>query len=79
MYKNVNYWTLVDYLNIILLTKSNNFIFFTSNKGSLIDLTKWINDNLNEGFLKGDIIERKNAPSKDTSYTDYMIYNINAN
>ena len=77
-YKNVNYWTLVDYLDIILLTKSNNFIFFTSNKGSLIDLTKWINDNFNEGFLKGDIIERKNAPSKDTSYTDYMIYNINA-
>ena len=76
-YKNVNYWTLVDYLNILLLTKSNNFIFFTSNKGSLIYLTKWINDNFNAGILKGDVVERKNVPSKDTSYTDYMIYNIN--
>ena len=77
-YKNVNYWTLVDYLNVLLLTKSNNFIFFTSNKGSLIYLTKWINDNFNAGILKGDVVERKNAPSKDTLYTDYMIYNINA-
>lgn len=77
-YKNVNYWTLVDYLNILLLTKSNNFIFFTSNKGSLINLTKWINDNFNAGILKGNVVERKNALSKDTSYTDYMIYNINA-
>ena len=77
-YNNVNYWTLVDYLNILLLTKSNNFIFFTSNKGSLIYLTKWINDNFNAGILKGDVVERKNAPSKGTSYTDYMIYNINA-
>ena len=77
-YKNVNYWTLVDYLNILLLTKSNNFIFFTSNKGSLIYLTKWINDNFNAGILKGDVVERKNIPSKDTSYTDYMIYKINA-
>lgn len=77
-YKNVNYWTLVDYLNILLLTKFNNFIFFTSNKGCLIDLTKWINDNFNTKILKGDIIERKNVPTKDTSYTDYMIYKINA-
>ena len=77
-YKNVNYWTLVDYLNILLLTKSNNFIFFTSNKGSLIDLTKWLNNNFNTKILEGNIVERKNAPSKDTSYTDYMIYNINA-
>ena len=77
-YKNVNYWTLVDYLDILLLTKSNNFIFFTSNKGNLIYLTKWINDNFNAGILKGDVIERKNAPGKNASYTDYMIYNINA-
>ena len=77
-YKNVNYWTLVDYLNILLLTKSNNFIFFTSNKGSLIELTKWMNDNFNAGILKGNFVERKNTPSKNTSYTDYMIYNINA-
>ena len=77
-YKNVNYWTLIDYLNILLLTKFNNFIFFTSNKGNLIDLTKWMNDNFNAKILEGDIVERKNAPSKDISYTDYMIYKINA-
>ena len=77
-YKNVNYWTLIDYLNILLLTKFNNFIFFTSNKGNLIDLTKWMNNNFNAKILEGDIVERKNAPSKDTSYTDYMIYKINA-
>ena len=77
-YKNVNYWTLVDYLNILLLTKSNNFIFFTSNKGSLIELTKWMNDNFNAGILKGNFVERKNTLSKNIFYTDYMIYNINA-
>ena len=77
-YKNVNYWTLIDYLDILLLTKCNNFIFFTSNRGSLIDLTEWMNDNFNVKILRGEIIERKNAPSKDASYTDYMIYNINA-
>ena len=77
-YNNVNYWTLADYLDIILFTKSNNFIFFTSNRGNLIDLIKWLNDNFNTKILKGNIVERKNTPSKDTSYTDYMIYNINA-
>lgn len=77
-YKNVNYWTLVDYLNILLLTKFNNFIYFTSNKGSLIDLIKWINNNFNAKILEGKIVERKNAPSGNVFYTDYMIYNINA-
>ena len=77
-YNNVNYWTLVDYLDILLLTKSNNFIFFTSNRGNLVDLTKWLNDNFNAKFLKGNIVERKNTLSKNASYTDYMIYNINA-
>ena len=77
-YKNVNYWALVDYLNILLLTKSNNFIFFTSNRGNLIDLIKWLNDNFNTKILEGNIVERKNTLNKNASYTDYMIYNINA-
>ena len=77
-YKNVNYWTLVDYLDILILTKSNNFIFFTSNRGNLIDLIKWLNDNFNTKILEGNIVERKNTLNKDASYTDYMIYNINA-
>ena len=77
-YKNVNYWTLVDYLDILFLTKSNNFIFFTSNRGSLIDLIKWLNNNFNTKILEGNIVERKNTLNKNASYTDYMIYNINA-
>ena len=77
-YKNVNYWTLVDYLDIILLTKCKNFIFFTSNRGNLIDLTKWLNNNFNAKILEGNIVERKNIINKNASYTDYMIYNINA-
>lgn len=77
-YNKVNYWTLIDYLNILLLTKSNNFIFFTSNKGSLIDLTKWMNENFNTKILEGKIVERKNTPRGNVFYTDYMIYNINA-
>ena len=77
-YNNVNYWTLADYLDIILLTKCKNFIFFTSNRGNLIDLTKWLNENFNAKILEGNIVERKNAFNKNASYTDYMIYNINA-
>ena len=77
-YNNVNYWTLADYLDIILLTKCKNFIFFTSNRGNLINLIKWLNDNFNTKFLEGNIVERKNTLNKNSSYTDYMIYNINA-
>ena len=77
-YNNVNYWTLADYLDIILLTKCKNFIFFTSNRGNLIDLVKWLNDNFNINILEGNIIERKNTLNKNAYYTDYMIYNINA-
>ena len=37
-----------------------------------------MNDNFNAGILKGNFVERKNTPSKNIFYTDYMIYNINA-
>lgn len=76
-YKNVNYWTLADYLDIILLTKCKNFIFFTSDRGNLVDLIKWLNNNFNAKILEGNIVERKNTLNKNASYTDYMIYNIN--
>lgn len=41
-YNSKGYWKLPDYLDILTILNGVNYIFFTSNRSSLIELTEWM-------------------------------------
>ncbi|MFV0242582.1 MAG: hypothetical protein ACK5H4_21425 [Lacrimispora sphenoides] len=75
-YNSDKYWRLGDYLNVLRLLKDTNYVFFTSNKSSLIELCEWFtnNYNLHNPFHKAKTVRRKNTLTPNGSYTDIMIY-----
>lgn len=70
------YWKLADYLNVLNTLKGNRYVYFTSNKSSIIELMDWFSKNYNieNPFGKATIISRINGINKTSSYIDYMIY-----
>ncbi len=69
------HWELSDYLDVLALTVASRYIFFTSNKSSLIDLVKFLIDNYEINILRGEIYERENQINFLSRYTDIMIVN----
>lgn len=44
-YHSDKYWKLRDYLDVINVLVDTNYIFFTSNKSSLVELCEWLDGN----------------------------------
>lgn len=74
MYKN--YWKLPDYLDVINVIKKDSFIYFTSNKSSIIELLQWLekNYNSNNPFIGAIRKETLNQMNNYSSYQDVMLY-----
>lgn len=73
-YKDVNYWSLFDYLDVLTHVKQFPSIFFTSNKSHLIKLIQWLKINTNFSLADNHkIVERKANPAHNASYTDIML------
>lgn len=71
-----NYWRLSDYLDVLNVLKDNSYIYFTSNKSSILELCEWLEQNLqaNNPFA-GSIKEEMNVTVNHTSsYRDIMLY-----
>ena len=70
------YWKLSDYLDVLTVLAGHRFIYFTSNKSSIIELCDWIGRNR----LVGNPFEncrRKEVGAHmnyNSSYTDIMLY-----
>ena len=70
------YWKLSDYLDVLTVLSGHRFIYFTSNKSSIVELCEWIGRNK----LVGNPFENCNRRefnahmNYNASYTDIMLY-----
>lgn len=75
-YRSDAYWKLKDYLDVLNVLANNNYVFFTSNKSSLVELCEWfgLNYGLNNPFT-GSVLNTHNVSlNKQARYTDMMFY-----
>lgn len=75
-YKNVGYWKLVDYLDIINLLEGKPYFYFTSEKSQIVELATWMSEN---GFKRNpfDGATTKiihTSLNHNAKYNDIMIY-----
>lgn len=70
------YWKLSDYLDVLTVLAGHRFIYFTSNKSSIIELCDWMGRNKTIGNPFENCHRREfNAHMNySASYTDIMLY-----
>lgn len=75
-YHSDKYWKLRDYLDVLNVLIGSNYVFFTSDKSSLIELCEWFADNRDIGNpFKNSVLNTQNVTmNKTASYTDMMLY-----
>lgn len=71
-----SYWKLADYLDVLQVVKGVSYVYFTSNKSSLIELLDWISRNLQAENPFNGAIQRvsQNQMNYQASYKDIMLY-----
>ena len=69
-------WNLADYLDVLTVLTGHSFIYFTSNKSSIVELGEWIGKNkLIENPFENCHRKEFNAHMNySSSYTDIMLY-----
>lgn len=72
------YWKLSDYLDVLNVLKGSRFVYFTSNKSSIIELCDWLSRNKELGDPFKDATKKEfNAHMNYSSkYTDIMLYKV---
>ena len=70
------YWRLSDYLDVLTVLNGHSFVYFTSNKSSIVELCQWMGKNRTlgdpfEGCVKSEFNAHMNYSAK---YTDIMLY-----
>ena len=75
-YHSDKYWKLRDYLDVLNVLVDTNYIFFTSNKSSLVELCEWLDDNkkFSNPFARSVLNTQNVTLNKDAKYTDMMLY-----
>lgn len=70
------YWRLSDYLDVLTVLSQKDFVYFTSNKSSILELCEWIGQNHSIGnpFEKCQKIEFNAHMNHTAKYTDIMLY-----
>lgn len=70
------YWTLADYLDVLTVLVGHRFIYFTSNKSSIIELCEWMGKNKDIGnpFKQCQHREFNARMNYNSEYTDIMLY-----
>lgn len=71
-----NYWKLKDYLNVLRVLNRTSYIYFTSNKSSIIELCEWIDQNkdFENPFADAFRDQMINKVAINTIFTDIMMY-----
>lgn len=74
-----NYWKLKDYLDVLNVLQGTSYIYFTSNKSSIVELCEWMSDKpaLYNPFAGSTTSTTNNTMNYNSSYTDIMIHKIN--
>lgn len=73
------YWRLSDYLDVLTVLNGHSFVYFTSNKSSIVELCEWMGRNWTlgdpfEGCVKSEFNAHMNY---NAGYTDMMLYKRN--
>ena len=70
------YWKLSDYLDVLTILSGHRFIYFTSNKSSIVELCEWMgrHPNLGDPFRNCHRREFNAHMNYNASYTDIMLY-----
>ena len=73
------YWRLSDYLDVLTVLNGHSFIYFTSNKSSIVELCQWMGKNRTLGDPFKDCVKSEfNAHMNyNAGYTDIMLYKRN--
>lgn len=69
-------WSLADYLDVLTVLTGHSFVYFTSNKSSILELCNWIGQNKHIGnpFEKCTKVEFNARMNYNSTYTDMMLY-----
>ncbi len=69
-------WGLSDYLDVLQTLVGTNYIYFTSNKSSIIELCEWMgrNNDIGNPFAGSEKIEFNAHMNYNSSYTDIMLF-----
>ena len=70
------YWNMADYLDVLNVLKGHSYVYFTSNKSSILELCEWIGKNRDLGnpFENCTKVEFNAHMNYNSSYTDMMLY-----
>lgn len=70
------YWRLSDYLDVLGILNGHSFVYFTSNKSSIIELCDWMGKNPTIGnpFKGCEKVEFNARMNYNAKYTDIMLY-----
>lgn len=73
------YWRLSDYLDVLTILNGHSFVYFTSNKSSIVELCQWMGKNRTLGDpFEGSVKSEFNAHMNyNAGYTDMMLYKRN--
>ena len=74
----VVYWRLADYLDVLNVLKGHAFVYFTSNKSSILELCDWMGRNpfLGNPFGGCRKVEFNASVNYNAKYTDMMLYTV---
>lgn len=69
-------WGLSDYLDVLQTLVGTNYIYFTSNKSSIIELCAWMdkNNTIGNPFADSEKVEFNAHMNYNSSYTDIMLF-----
>jgi hypothetical protein len=69
-------WRLAAYLDVLTVLCGNSFVYFTSNKSSILELSEWIERNsaIGNPFAGADRRECNTCMTYNASYVDIMMY-----
>lgn len=69
-------WGLSDYLDVLQTLVGTNYIYFTSNKSSIIELCDWMGKNnaLGNPFIGSEKVEFNAHMNYSSHYTDIMLF-----
>ena len=75
-YSSDSYWKLKGYLDVLNVLKNDSYIYFTSNKSSIVDLCEWIETAVpGSNPFKGANLKTVNVTlNYNSTYTDMMYY-----
>ncbi|MBD5346478.1 MAG: DNA adenine methylase [Bacteroides sp.] len=72
------YWKLSDYLDVLKVLVGHRYVYFTSDKSSIIELCDWLGKNkaIGNPFVGAKRKEFRASMNYNAHYTDIMLYNV---